>query len=733
MLVVRRGTALVFGVVLCAGMLCPARADLPVDQTLRPTPIDRKLLLRTGVVELLNIPSLLSPTAVFSPDEQYVIHLDGPMTRGRRDALNRAGVVLREYLPIHAYVADLAGANAAELVELGFVDWVGVFDAAWKFSPELAGGGGIEREGRVRAGPGQRLVSVEFFDGINRTRAKAALESCGSVLRGSEKHGRKRHMIAELPASRLAELKQRREVMFVDEVLEAEPRNASTSWIIQSNASGIRPLWDAGLHGEDQIVGVIDWDMYAPHCAFSDPDGHPIGPLHRKIRSYYGMGINPNSGTHGTHVAGNVVADELADTQVDLKGMAYKAKIVFQHLSGVLVGGLLLVNDRLTIAHADGARIHSNSWGTSSTSYGAWSRDIDLFTRDHEEDLVLVAVANSGVTAAPENAKNCLAVAASSDSPNQNNFCRGSLGPTTDGRQKPEVFAPGCGSRSALYNTACGVSDTGGGGGTSYAAPAVAGMATLARQYFMEGFFPTGIGDPAHAYTPTGALLKAMIINSAVDMTGMPGYFTGSEGWGRVTMDDVVYLAGDARRLLLEDVRNADGLSTGENSSFYVVVGPASMPLKVSLIWTDEPAALMAAFTPVNNLDLEVTSPSALVYRGNVFSGAESTTGGAADAVNNAEQVHLAAPEAGLWRVDVLGTAVNVSTQGFAVVMTGDVDCLKGDVNGDGLVNGEDIGPFTDVLLNGGPFMRRCTADMNASGDADEFDVDEFVAALLGS
>jgi hypothetical protein len=52
-----------------------------------------------------------------------------------------------------------------------------------------------------------------------------------------------------------------------------------------------------------------------------------------------------------------------------------------------------------------------------------------------------------------------------------------------------------------------------------------------------------------------------------------------------------------------------------------------------------------------------------------------------------------------------------------------------GDVNGDGVVNGLDVDPFVDVLLNG-PYQTE--ADMNEDGDVNGLDVDPFVAAVVG-
>ena len=75
------------------------------------------------------------------------------------------------------------------------------------------------------------------------------------------------------------------------------------------------------------------------------------------------------------------------------------------------------------------------------------------------------------------------------EQPNQNNPSTGGIGPTFDGRRKPEIWAPGTGIFSASStNTSGYVSST----GTSMACPAITGYCALVRQYYMEGRnFPT--------------------------------------------------------------------------------------------------------------------------------------------------------------------------------------------------------------------------------------------------
>jgi hypothetical protein len=252
----------------------------------------------------------------------------------------------------------------------------------------------------------------------------------------------------------------------------------------------------------------------------------------------------------------------------------------------------------------------------------------------------------------------------------------------------------------------------------------------LVRQYFVEGFYPSGTKQAADALVPSGALLKAVLVNSAVDMTGVAGYPSDTEGMGRVLLDGALYFAGDTRRLaVLDDPRNAAGLLTGESTSYELDVFASTEPLEVTLAFTEPPAALNAALATVNDLDLEVLSPTGVTYRGNVFAGGASVPGGVADARNNLETVVLASPPTGVYTVRVRANAVNQGTQGFALVATGALGNDEATLRYDGhdvldsgpLGNGDGIAdPGETILL---PIDLRNTLGVTATA----------VSAWLGS
>ena len=259
-----------------------------------------------------------------------------------------------------------------------------------------------------------------------------------------------------------------------------------------------------------------------------------------------------------------------------------------------------------------------------------------------------------------------------------------SRGPTDDSRKKPDLVAPGTHVTGGVAQAASpgptgtalscfaatGVCALSGGGvvgdpdnffplgqqfyttssGTSHSTPAIAGGAAMVRQFFVnQGATP-----------PSPAMTKAYLMNSARYLTGASANDTlWSNNQGMGLMDLGFAFDGVAR--ILNDELAADMFTaTGQTRTITGSVSDTSRPFRVTLAWTDAPGSTAGnAFR--NDLDLTVTV-GGNIYKGNVFSGANSITGGTADTRNNVESVFLPAGTAGAFTVTV--TAANINSDG---------------------------------------------------------------------
>lgn len=647
----------------CAGMAVAANQDQAAHGA--PVRADGPTLrLQTGDVQVRSLPAVRTQAGQAAP-RRVIVQLNGPMDADRRAAIEASGARILGYVPDNAFVIDTRRARMSAVEVLPFVTAVVAYRDEWKLAPELGARAYRTPEMMDIARDGRLPASVVLFPGADPV--EAARLAAGAGVRVESTHLEDDRFVLRVVGFE----KTLRTLSAIDDVEWVEPAselttrsNTNTRWIVQTNQSNSTPFYTAGLRGEGQLIGVIDSPVSVNHCSFSDP-GIAFGDTHRKIQAYNG---STGYDLHGTHVAGTALGD--AGSNSNTRGVAYNARLVFSRIPSFSGSAFLNV---LTLHYGQGATIHTNSWGDDfTTAYNSLARSVDIFSYNNDDNLVIFAVTNGNNLRNPENAKNGLAVGATNGSGGQQNFCTGGQGPTADGRRKPEIFAPGC-STASSGGTSCSTSTQ---SGTSMAAPAIAGAAALVRQYYSEGFYPSGSPSPEDAFVPSGPLMKATLLNSSVDMTGVAGYPSNREGWGRVLLDNALYLEGQARTNIVRDVRNTDNdaLDTGDLIEVPFVVTSNAQELRATLVWHDAPASLNASFTPVNNLDMEIVGPTGVLYRGNVFSGGVSVTGGVADAINNVEMVRLTSPAPGEYTARVRAAGVNVGSQGYALVITGSVE-----------------------------------------------------------
>jgi subtilisin family serine protease len=498
-------------------------------------------------------------------------------------------------------------------------------------------------------------------------------------------------------------------------------RNSESVWRCQSGTPDSTPIFDRGLHGEGQVIGIMDTGLDVDECRFDDPavglpalnraTGTDVNPDHRKVLAvdfHWDADWPPGSGSwddqgHGTHVAGSAAGDINGNRVHDgVDGTAPAARLVIQDGGAEVddcadLPGLGCpvkpLEPVLEQAWAQGARIHTNSWGDEENffpfnRYTERTADVDRFMWNHKDTLVFFAAGNAGpgfdTVGSPATGKNVVAVGATlhGDWEPPCAAYYSSRGWTHDGRIKPDVLAPGTLVESAATNfvvpsPSCGNAIA---TGTSMASPTAAGLGALVRQYFADGYHPLGRPRDEDAFQPSAALVKAVLIASAVDVNTLGCNHrpipSNQQGWGLIQLDTALAFEGDGHRLLVDDHR--EGFSSAADEPVRLEIATTEPgPLKVVLVWTDAPSSSLAATNLINDLDLVVMGPDG-EFLGNSFLGGVSLTGGSPDRLNNVEVVWLPDADKGLWTIEVSPHLIPAPAQDFALVVTGPVRHTEG-------------------------------------------------------
>lgn len=468
--------------------------------------------------------------------------------------------------------------------------------------------------------------------------------------------------------------------------------------------------------GDGEIVAVADTgfdkgSVATPHPAFAGR----VKTLYALGRPSPTAKTNDPDG-HGTHVCGSVLGDHTSSSMGGrIEAPASRAELVMQSLidkRGELGGIPDNLEDLFRKPYeTDKARVHTNSWGLvwdgSQLPYDPSASEIDRFVRDHPEMIICFAAGNDGTDenrvdgvtdshriGAEASAKNCITVGATESrrpdirwtpppwSPRAKTFTYGaffrnefprdpiasdhmanndegmaafsSFGPTVEGRIKPDVVAPGTSILSTRSSdirevpTHYGISDDEAwmfDTGTSMATPLVAGCCAVLRETQVKNGHPF----------PSAALIKALLINGAVDITGQ---YAGDEsgaspsvaaGFGRVNLAGSVILPG-----MSPNAGSGEGPPLKQSEEWGITITvPEDKPrdrnleaastsavhlphptLKVTMVYSDLPGPMLQNDL---NLIVEMGSTERHGNKGTKSFPVGSTSG--FDRVNNVEQI----------------------------------------------------------------------------------------------
>ena len=652
---------------------------------------------------------------VIDPDEPqfYLLRVSGPMLREYGERLRAAGVYPSERIGPGSYVAKISPAQIPAVQAMEFVTGLTVYGEA---ETELVTSSFGTREAAppppASATP-MKTFDVQLHDRADLPQTLAAVAQLNLTIAGAK--GRKiRFYVLETDAdAAVAQVRALRAVRKVEPYVEPELHNDVARVLLGIDGAGGNPAVTHLVEtGAGQIVAVADTGL---------DDGHP--DFSGRIASLIALG-RPGDATdphgHGTHVAGTVLGSGAASAGQH-RGVAPGAQLVFQSLldGNFKLGGLPLdLGDLFEEAYQNGARIHNNSWGAVVDSeYTMNSQEVDEFVATRRDMLIVISAGNEGQAAnrlhaqpgsvdwlsigAPASCKNAITVGASRSSRNAGGFATltygtawpsefpdapiatdqvsgdaealagfSSRGPCTDRRVKPDVVAPGTDILSAKSSRAPLFHFWGPGptsqyafmGGTSMAAPLVAGCAALVREYYVTH---------GHAQ-PSAALLKATLINSARRLTGVSAVADFNvlpnmhQGFGAIDMRQAYPNPAQPNLHLefMDDWQNpASAFAvTGQRRRFRIGVA-AGQRLAICMAYTDAPGRALQ-----NNLNLLVEPPAGPKVAGNQNLPLALQP---IDQENNVEIVRFDAPVAGNYLIQISASNLLTADQDFALVVTG--------------------------------------------------------------
>lgn len=598
----------------------------------------------------------------------FVVVSELPVSKMVRDRASSCGARVLGFMPVNSLIVEASAKTLKRLEDDAF------FAAAYELDPK------DKVQGHVRdlaaANPERVDVTVLPLMATDVGPLKDFVRGKGGTV--IPESGGRGVLRARISASVVDELAKRGDVRWIEHYVPASLQN---NVAVKPGLMNVQPVWKThGLTGRGQFLTCADsgLDSGDPMTVMDDFRGRIVS-----IRQTSSTTLKNDVFGHGTHVAGSLVGTG-ERSNGEIRGVAHGARLWVW--GSATTSGDLIFPDWTEMFQPDTnvcpAFVHSESWGYEDASkYSLECQSVDAWVWEHPGHLVVFSAGNKGATGTisdPSGAKNVLSVGATeslrpgtsfgyyADNVSQVAYFS-ARGPMRDGRIKPDICAPGAmilstrtreipSSETVGWESYAANTNYTYNGGTSMAAPLVAGSAALVREWLVErrGFTNE---------LPTAALMKAILMGGAHDMSVDGDADCGGaapnnrQGWGRIDLGETLYPSNRAVRLF-----DRVPFSRGSEVGFRVTVTNTA-PLDVQLIWLDYPAAPSARQALVNDLDLVVSNETTgAVWWGNGVGGG--------DRVNTVESVRIGAAAPAPYSIWVKGVTVPYdSTEGGAAAL----------------------------------------------------------------
>ncbi len=618
-----------------------------------------------------------------------------------KTVLQEAGIDLLNYLPKNAYFAAFQTDFNAEALSGAGIRSISAVDVGYKLSQDLYEGNYPDH---ALTENGSISVLVNYYPNLDPDQVAGALQAKGLPVIMRDDFGT--YINVAVPADQIQAIAALPYVVYMEPVYpEPEPENSTGRTLHRSNA--IATDYSAGRHydGTGVNVELQDDGIIGPHI---DYQGRILGQF-----------LSNNSGNHGDHTAGTIMAAGNVDPLG--RGGAYGANLYVYAAAPLYPGFNAIPQDYGNL----GVRITSTSYSNGcNAGYTTLAQTMDQQVRTYPSLMHVFSAGNSGttncgygagsnwgnVTGGHKIGKNVIAVANLNYTDGLSNSS--SRGPAHDGRIKPDLAAKGSSVYSTINPNTYALKS-----GTSMACPGVAGNLAQLYQAYKENY---------NGNDPMAGLIKSILLNTAEDL-GNPGPDF-KFGWGRINSLRAVKLIEEARF-------DSGSLNQGGTLTHLIDVPANLAQLRVMVYWTDYEASVNTNWALVNNLNMTLTDPVAttwLPWKLSHFPDPDSLDMPAfrgIDDRNNMEQVTLDDPDAGTYSLEVQGVAVPQGPQTYYVVyefIPKEV-ILTYPLGGESMVPGETEVIRWDAFDNIDPFLVEASLDngqtwegigLNVSGSA---------------